>query len=213
MSTSRSDAKPYVPRLLLKRQAEEAKKKALAEAKREKKYQEHLQKMKDLRKAKRLLVPQPERPEGSRKVIPKKNKVTVKNNSWVGLTPEVRAERIAKFLKACEGKRGRPAGLPDGIGLKRFNEIKVEVQPEVQKIMEFIVADNKLNLTDDKMAIEALETAVTIMRLPIAYRDKIGAAKLVLEYTKQKPTVKQENHVTTAEGFLEQVLAQESKAK
>lgn len=112
---------------------------------------------------------------------------------------------------ATAGKQGRPKGLPDGMGAKAFAVHKVQVEAETKIIMEKIVADNDLNPKDDAYAIEALETAVTVMRMQGDVRNKLGAAKLVLEYTKAKPSTKSEVTLNTAEALLEQILAGEQE--
>lgn len=115
------------------------------------------------------------------------------------------------MLKATAGKQGRPKGLPDGMGAKAFAEHKVKVETETKIIMEHIVNENELNPVDDAYAVEALETAVNIMRLQGDARNKLGAAKLILEYTKAKPSTKSELTVNTAEDLLNQILADEAK--
>lgn len=112
--------------------------------------------------------------------------------------------------RATAGKQGRPKGLPDGMGAKAFAAHKAQVDTETKIIMERIMADNDLNPKDDAYAIEALDTAVGIMRLQGDARNKLGAAKLVLEYTKAKPSTKSEVTVNTAESLLDQILREEA---
>lgn len=57
-----------------------------------------------------------------------------------------------------------------------------------------------------EMANEALKTALSVMRGPVVPKDKLSAAKLVLEYTKAKPAMKQDITVSTAEAWLEEVI-------
>lgn len=113
------------------------------------------------------------------------------------------------MLKATAGKQGRPKGLPDGMGAKAFAAHKAEIEATTKIIMGKLVKDNELNPTDDAYAIEALETAVNVMRMQGDVRNKLGAAKLVLEYTKAKPSTKSEVTVNTAEDFLAKVLEDE----
>lgn len=132
-------------------------------------------------------------------------------NPWANKTDEQKEVWKANLRAALKGKQGRPKGLPDGMGAKKFAIHKAQVEAETKIIMERLVKDNDLNPTDDAYAIEALETAVNIMRLQGDARNKLGAAKLILEYTKAKPSTKSEVTLNTAEAFLEQVLAQEDE--
>ena len=43
---------------------------------------------------------------------------------------------------------------------------------------------------EDPRAAEALETAVEIMRTPVHNRDRLQAAKIILDFTKIKPVAK-----------------------
>lgn len=132
-------------------------------------------------------------------------------NPWANKTDEEKAIWKANMKRATAGKQGRPKGLPDGMGAKAFAVHKAQVETETKIIMEHIVEQNELNPVDDAYAIEALETAVNVMRMQGDVRNKLGAAKLVLEYTKAKPSTKSEVTVNTAEALLDQILADEGK--
>lgn len=108
--------------------------------------------------------------------------------------------------RGTAGKQGRPKGLPDGIGLPRFLKHKAQVEKEVKIIMTELTKDIDMNDTDTKYAVEALETAVILMRMQGDARNKLGAAKLVLEFTKAKPSTKSEVTINTAEALLEAIL-------
>ena len=62
---------------------------------------------------------------------------------------------------------------------------------------------------EDDYAKEALTTAVEVMRSPDATRDRLAAARLVLDFTKQKPASKSEMAISQAESFLEGLLQEE----
>ena len=64
---------------------------------------------------------------------------------------------------------------------------------------------------DDSYAKEALQTAVEIMREPAQNRDKLTAARMVLDFTKTKPTSKSEVTIGKAEAFLSSLLEGEDK--
>lgn len=59
---------------------------------------------------------------------------------------------------------------------------------------------------DDESAQEAMAVAVEIMRGAGADRERLAAAKTVLEYTRRKPTVKMDQRIGAAEDLLAAVL-------
>ena len=69
----------------------------------------------------------------------------------------------------------------------------------------------KDNNIDDEYAVEALKTAVEIMREPAQNRDKLTAARMVLDFTKTKPVSKSEVTVGKAEAFLESLLVSDTE--
>ena len=62
------------------------------------------------------------------------------------------------------------------------------------------------NEIDDVYALEALRAAVEIMREPGQNRDRLTAARMVLDFTKTKPATKQDVTIGKAEEFLESLL-------
>lgn len=64
----------------------------------------------------------------------------------------------------------------------------------------------KDNQIDDEYAVEALKAAVEIMREPGQTRDRLTAARMVLDFTKTKPASKSEVTIGKAEAFLESLL-------
>ena len=55
---------------------------------------------------------------------------------------------------------------------------------------------------EDEYAKAALETAVEVMRMVGDNRERVAAARLVLDFTKQKPASKNEVAISKAEDFL-----------
>ena len=55
---------------------------------------------------------------------------------------------------------------------------------------------------EDEYAKAALETAVEVMRVPGDNRERVAAARLVLDFCKQKPASKNELSISKAEDFL-----------
>ena len=59
---------------------------------------------------------------------------------------------------------------------------------------------------EDDYAKEALTTAVEVMRVPGETRERLAAARLVLDFTKTKPVAKSEVTIGKAEEFLSSLL-------
>ena len=59
---------------------------------------------------------------------------------------------------------------------------------------------------EDEYAKAALETAVEVMRVPGDNRERVAAARLVLDFCKQKPASKNEVTIGKAEEFLSSLL-------
>lgn len=64
---------------------------------------------------------------------------------------------------------------------------------------------------DDVYAKEALKTAVEIMREPGQNRDRLTAARMVLDFTKTKPASKSEVTIGKAEAFLSSLLTDDQQ--
>jgi len=64
---------------------------------------------------------------------------------------------------------------------------------------------------EDDRAEEALTTAVQIMREPGQNRDKLAAARMILDFTKVKPVSISEVSVGKAEAFLSGLLSEEEE--
>ena len=59
---------------------------------------------------------------------------------------------------------------------------------------------------EDEYAQDALRTAVEVMQVPGETRERLAAARLVLDFTKSKPASKQEVTIGKAEEFLASLL-------
>lgn len=112
-------------------------------------------------------------------------------------TEEGRALRRQWSAKA-RGKSGRPLGVPDGYRADTITPIRNKAKEEAKRIVE--IMSEKFEI-EDEYAKAALETAVEIMRVPGESAQRVAAARLVLDFTKQKPVAKSEVTVT-AEDFL-----------
>lgn len=132
-----------------------------------------------------------------------------KNNYFSTLmsTPEGRAKR-KEWSSRPRKNAGRPVGVPDGHRKHTIEPIRKEKREEAERVVE--VMAKKIGVEDD-YAKEALTTAVEIMRSPDATRDRLQAARLVLDFTKQKPATKSEMAISQAESFLEGLLKEEEQ--
>ena len=116
-------------------------------------------------------------------------------------TPEGRAKFAAMMKTKKNG--GRPLGVPDGYGDGKIKPIVEQAQKDAKKVVSIMKQDYEIN---DPRAEEALETAVEIMRTPVHNRDRLQAAKLILDFTKVKPVAKSEVTLNNAEAFLSSLL-------
>jgi len=115
-------------------------------------------------------------------------------------TPEGRAK--FKAMIKTRKNSGRPLGVPDGYGKGRMVPIVEQAQKDAKKVVNIMKQDHEM----DARAEEALETAVEIMRTPVHNRDRLQAAKLILDFTKVKPVAKSEVTLNNAEAFLSSLL-------
>lgn len=116
-------------------------------------------------------------------------------------TPEGRAKFAAMMKTKKNG--GRPLGVPDGYGDGKIKPVVEQAQKDAKKVVGIMKQDYEIN---DPRAEEALETAVEIMRTPVHNRDRLQAAKLILDFTKVKPVAKSEVTLNNAEAFLTSLL-------
>ena len=118
-------------------------------------------------------------------------------------TPEGRAN-FRQMLQVRENKGGRPRGTPDGYTAEAIAPIRLQAKKDAERIVKIMAKENEI---DDEHAIEALKTSVEIMREPGQTRDRLTAARMVLDFTKTKPISKSEVTIGKAEAFLESLLA------
>lgn len=123
-------------------------------------------------------------------------------------TPEGRALR-AKWAKERKKSTGRPVGVPDGYRKQMIEPIREREKQNAKEIVS-VMAD-KFGI-EDNYATEALEAAVEILRVPGETRERLAAARLVLDFTKQKPASKNELSVSRAEQFLEALILDDKES-
>jgi hypothetical protein len=116
------------------------------------------------------------------------------------MSPE---ERSAYSAKIRANKSQNRKGIPRGMSTREFEAAKAAQQPIIARIMKKMADTGQL--PDDPMAVEALKEAMTVLRSPITPKEKIAAARLVLDFTKAKPTTKIEHTVRSAEDILDEM--------
>jgi len=132
-----------------------------------------------------------------------------KNNYFVTLmqTEEGRALR-RKWSRKPRKNAGRPRGVPDGYSKEQIEPIRAKVKTEAQKVVEIMAKEYDI---EDKYAKAALETAVEVMRMVGDNRERVAAARLVLDFTKQKPASKSEVALSKAEDFLSSLIEEDGQ--
>ena len=123
-------------------------------------------------------------------------------------TPEGRAKR-AEWNKKAWAKAGRPAGVPHGYTKETIAPLREKAKQEAERFIEIMSKNG--DAPEDDFAKEALKAAVEIMRVPGETRERLAAARLVLDFTKQKPVAKQDVTIGKAEDFLSSLLEEEQK--
>jgi hypothetical protein len=154
-------------------------------------------------------------PKEPRKKSPKKElkypkkAVPKENNYFTKLMQTEEGRALRKQWSTKKRKNaGRPTGTPDGYTLEAITPIRHQAQKDAERIVAIMARDNEI---DDEYAVEALKTAVEIMREPAQNRDKLTAARMVLDFTKTKPVAKSEVTIGKAEAFLESLLISENE--
>lgn len=84
--------------------------------------------------------------------------------------------------------------------------MRAKAKDESQRIWNYMV-EKKTFEPDNDVAEEAITTLVEVLRLPGAEKDRISAAKALLEYTQKKPAAFNNVTLNKAETFLEAILA------
>ena len=117
-------------------------------------------------------------------------------------TPEGRELRRQWSTKP-RNKPGRPKGVPDGYRKADIEPIRDKAKKEAEKVVQ--IMSDKFEI-EDVFAQEALQTAVEVMRTPGETRERLSAARLVLDWTKAKPAAKSEVTIGKAEEFLASLI-------
>lgn len=122
-------------------------------------------------------------------------------------TPEGRALRKQWSTKPRKNP-GRPKGVPDGHTKESIAPVREQAEKDAKKVVK--IMSEKFNIEDEYQK-EALGTAVEIMRLEGATRERLAAARLVLDFTKSKPATKSDVSISKAEDFLASLLTEDEQ--
>jgi len=122
-------------------------------------------------------------------------------------TPEGRAKRLEWSTKPRKNA-GRPQGVPDGHTKESIKPIRKAAKIYAEKAVK--IMSEKFNIEDEYQK-EALKTAVEVMRIDGQAREKLAAARLVLDFTKSKPATKSDVTISAAEDFLNAVMNDEEE--
>ena len=122
-------------------------------------------------------------------------------------TPEGRALRRQWSSKPRQNG-GRPRGVPDGYRKEQIEPIRQEIKAEARKVVKIMA--EQFNI-EDEYAKTALETAVEVMKTPGENRERVAAARLVLDFTKSKPSAKSEVSISKAEDFLASIMTDDEE--
>lgn len=122
----------------------------------------------------------------------------------MGRPPEDRTAYFRALVARRKSKRGgKPHGVPRRMTVAQYEAHQAAQKPIIAKILKKM--SDKGQLPDDPRAVEALSEAMTVLRGPQTAKDKIAAARLILDFTKAKPTTKVEHTVRTAEDILDEM--------
>lgn len=107
-----------------------------------------------------------------------------------------------RHLKPNGKGPGRPKGSPDGYTGAEVRKMRAVAKDEAKRMVR-IMEKKGFNIPDNEFAREAIEAAVETMRMEaISPKDKLTAARLVLDFTKAKPASQAELTVKRAEDYL-----------
>jgi hypothetical protein len=107
-----------------------------------------------------------------------------------------------RFLKPNGKGPGRPKGSIDGYTKNDLRKMRAIAKDEAKRMVR-IMEKKGFEIPENEYAREALEAAVETMRMEaINPKDKLTAARLVLDFTKAKPAAQTELTVKKAEDFL-----------
>lgn len=155
--------------------------------------------------------PKPKK-RGPRKGIIRKRSKTPQWWRDILASPEMTAKRLEglkRWREANPGQTGRAKGQPDGVRKRVWLQMQVKIAAKAERAVE-IMAEKKLWVADNDVAEKAMKAAIEILETPGENRNKLQAAKVILDFVQTKPVVKSETTLKTAEEFLSSLMEDES---
>lgn len=126
--------------------------------------------------------------------------------------PEHIKNRTAKATKAAKAKYKKGLIAPTNVGSMPRNvpmrdkiAALVEAEKEAKRILKIMEKEGLI--PDDHMAKAALQATFEMVTAPLPPRERLAAARTILEYTKQKPVSTTNLNIKTAEDFLDELAA------
>lgn len=128
---------------------------------------------------------------------------------WAKMTTEERSAYARKIAAKRDPSTfhlgGRKPGVPSNMSAAQWEALQASQKPIVERIIKKMKDTGQL--PDDERAVEALTETVTVLRTAQSPRDKLSAARLLLDFLKAKPTTKIETTVRSAEDILDEMAA------
>jgi len=143
---------------------------------------------------------------------PPRAKKAAARGPWAHMTPEER-KAYSQKLNAAPRKGPPPntqtPGKPRDLTNAQWAEVQEIARLDAKRIMQKMKDAGQV--PDDPRAAEALEKTVETLRTAESAKDKIAAARLILDFTKAKPAQKTEVTVRTAEDILDEMAEDDDR--
>lgn len=152
-----------------------------------------------------------QRAKAPKKTLVQPRQARAKENNYFHTMMKTEEGRALRRQWATKPRKngGRPKGVPDGHTKESIAPFRAEAKQYAKRMVELMAKEH--NIEDDYQR-EALETAVSILRLDGETRERLAAARLVLDFTKSKPVAKTDVSISKAEDFLSSLLVDEEKS-
>ena len=136
---------------------------------------------------------------------PKRPPKMAARGPWAGKTPEERSALSRQLIEARKGNyaKNTTPGKPRDLTNAQWAEVQEIARLDAKRIMQRMKDAGQV--PDDPRAAEALQTTIETLRTAESPKDKIAAARLILDFTKAKPAQKSEVTVRTAEDILDEM--------
>ena len=125
---------------------------------------------------------------------------------WANKTAEERSAlgrrlSVGRDLSNIGG--GPKLGVPSSRTAQQHAQVVADQQTEIKRIIKKMADQG--TLPDDPRAVKAMTHAMHVLRTSVTAKDRLAAARLVLDFTKSKPTAKIEHTVKSAEDLLDEI--------